>query len=335
MRSCTIAAMRVLLVLAALFFCAPREAAAQAFSLPLDCAVGSTCIVQNYADWQAGAGARDPMCGPLTYDGHDGLDFRAPLALAQRGVAVLAPAAGVVRSVRDGEPEGAFLRGGMAAVAGRDCGNGVVIDHDGGWQSQVCHMRAGSLTVRAGQRVTAGQRLGLIGLSGHTEFPHVHLALRRNGATLDPLTGGPIGAGACGANAARPGAIWTPVARTSLAYRGSLWFAAGFTGTAPSEIANAEALPANAARRSAALVLWALASGPRNGDVLRVRLYGPDGAVVAEGTRTQPRDQAQAWLFAGRRTPASGWAAGNYRGVAEIIRGGRVVQTRTETLALR
>ncbi|WP_395644728.1 M23 family metallopeptidase [Terricaulis sp.] len=327
--------MRALFFLVCLFILTPRPAAAQVFQLPLDCAVGSTCIVQNYADWQTGPGARDPMCGPLTYDGHDGLDFRAPLALAARGVAVLAPAAGVVRGVRDGEPDGAYVRGGMAAIAGRDCGNGVVIDHGEGWQSQVCHMRAGTLQVRAGDRVSAGQRLGLVGLSGHTEFPHVHLAVRRNGATLDPLTGNAIGTGGCGANAVRPAAYWTPAARTALAYRGSLWFAAGFTGTAPGEGANAEALPANAARRSAALVFWALASGPRNGDVLRVRLYGPDGALVAEGTRTQPRDQAQAWLFAGRRTPPAGWAAGNYRGVAEIVRGGRVVQARTETITLR
>lgn len=326
---------RPILILAALFFCTPREAAAQAFSLPLDCAVGATCIVQNYADWQTGPGQRDPMCGPLTYDGHDGLDFRAPGALARRGVWVLSPADGVIRSLRDGEADGAFLRGGMAAITGRECGNGVVIDHDSGWQSQLCHMRAGSLQVRVGQRVTAGQRIGLIGLSGHTEFPHVHLTLRLNGQTRDPITGGAIGAVTCGANAMRPAPYWTPAARTALAYRGTLWFEAGFTGAAPSQGANAEDLPANATRQSAALVFWALASGPRNGDVLRVRLYGLDNALVAEGTRTQPRDQAQAWLFAGRRTPAGGWPAGNYRGVAEIIRGGRVVQARTETLALR
>lgn len=314
----------------------PRLAAAQNFALPIDCPVGSVCIVQNYADWSAGRGAAtDPMCGALTYPGHDGLDFRAPAMRARAGVAVLAPAAGVVLRIRDGEADGAFLRGGETAIGGRDCGNGVVIDHGNGWESQLCHFRTGSVRVSAGARVTAGQAVGLVGLSGHTQFPHVHLTLRHNGQTVDPITGGVIGAGACGANAVRPGPQWSSAARTALAYHGTQWFEAGFTGSAPPQGVSAEEWPVNASRQSAALVFWGLATGPRNGDVLRVRLYGPNGAVLADSTRTQPRDQAQAWAFAGKRTPTGGWPAGAYRGEAALLRGGHVVQTRTETLQLR
>jgi hypothetical protein len=93
-------------------------------------------------------------------------------------------------------------------------------------------------------------------------------------------------------------------------------------------------LPANASTHAPALVFWALASGPLEGDVLRVRLYGPDGALVAEGARTQTRSQAQAWLFAGRRTPAGGWPPGAYHGEAQLVRGGRVVATQSEGLRL-
>jgi hypothetical protein len=328
------AAMRAFFFVLLTIACAPREAAAQSFQLPIDCRVGDVCIVQNYADLNAASGAADdPRCGPLTYDGHDGIDIRAPAAMAQRGVAVLAPAAGVVAAVRDGEPDGAFLRDGAAALNGRDCGNGVRIDHEDGWSTQLCHLRAGSLRVRQGDRVSAGQPVGLVGLSGHTQFNHVHMALRRNGHTLDPLTGGALAATACGA-AVAPGAHWTDSARTALAYRGAQWFAAGFSGAAPAEGADAETLPANTSRQGSALVFWALATGPRNADLLRVRLYGPDGSLVAEGARTQPRDQAQAWLYAGRRTPGGGWPAGVYRGEAQLVRGGRVVATRSETLTL-
>jgi murein DD-endopeptidase MepM/ murein hydrolase activator NlpD len=327
--------MRVLLLLPLLMICAPSMARAQDFQLPIDCSVGDVCVVQNYVDVDARAGAaQDPMCGPLSYDGHDGLDIRAPAAAARRGVNVLAPAAGVVAGVRDGEPEGAFLRGGMAAVEGRECGNGVRIEHEGGWSSQLCHMRAGSLRVERGERVSAGQVLGLVGLSGHTQFPHVHLALRRGGAEVDPLTGAPIAGLSCGPEAARAGAHWSPAARTALSYRGARWFATGFTGAGPAQGVNAEDLPANASARAPALVFWALASGPLEGDVLRVRLYGPDGALLAEGARTQTRSQAQAWVFAGRRTPASGWPPGAYRGEAQLMRGERVVATQSEGLRL-
>ncbi|MEQ1709364.1 MAG: M23 family metallopeptidase [Terricaulis sp.] len=313
----------------------PHQAVAQNFQLPIDCSVGDVCAVQNYVDVDARAGAaQDPTCGPLSYDGHDGLDIRAPMALARRGVNVLAPAAGVVAGVRDGEPEGAFLRGGLAAVEGRECGNGVRIEHEGGWSSQLCHMRAGSLRVERGARVSAGQVLGLVGLSGHTQFPHVHLALRHGGGEVDPLTGAPIAGLSCGPAAARPGAHWSQAARAALSYRGAHWFALGFTGASPAQGANAEDLPANSSTRAPALVFWALASGPLEGDVLRVRLYGPDGALIAEGARTQTRSQAQAWLFAGRRTPAGGWPPGAYRGEAQLVRGGRVVATRSDGLRL-
>lgn len=327
--------MRALLFLALIFGCAPRPAAAQVFQLPLDCTVGDVCAVQNYVDLDPGPGATDPDCGPLSYDGHDGLDFRAPAALAARGVRVLAPAAGVIRGGRDGEADGAFLAGGMSAIADKECGNGVSIDHGRGWTSVLCHMRRGSVRVHVGDQVAAGQEIGLIGLSGQTVFTHVHLTLMHNGQKVDPLTGAVLGSERCGAAAKVPAAYWTPEARAELAYRGARWFAMGFTGDAPAQGADAEALPANATSHSAALVFWALATGPRNGDVLRVRLYGPDGALIGEGARTQPRDQAQAWLYTGSRTPPAGWAAGLYRGEARLERGGRVIDTRTQTIALR
>lgn len=330
--------MRVLFLAFALFLGAPMASAhAQDFQLPIDCRVGEVCLVQNYADADPAAGAADdPWCGPLAYDGHDGLDFRAPAALARAGVSVLAPAAGTVVGVRDGEPDGLYLREGRAALAGRDCGNGVRIDHGNGYATQLCHMRAGSMRVRNGDAVAAGQALGLVGLSGLTQFPHLHLTLYRNGVKIDALTGAALSELRCGAPQAQtPGPHWSSAARQALAYRGTRLFAQGFTGAAPAPDANVEDLPANSARNGQALVFWALVSGPRDRDVLRVRLYGPDGALVAEGSRTQPRDQAQASMFAGRRTPAGGWPAGAYRGVAELLRDGRVVQTRSETLTLR
>lgn len=325
----------VLLLSLILLASAAQAAAAQSFSLPLDCRVGSVCVVQNYVDLDPGPAAQDAMCGPLTYNGHDGLDIRVPAPLARAGTRVLAPAAGVVLGARDSEPDGAFLRDGAAAVAGRECGNGARIEHADGWVTQLCHMRRGSLRVHDGDTVSAGQEIGLVGLSGHTQFPHVHMTLTRNDVKHDPLTGLPIEGLTCGSAAAAPGAHWSAEARSALTYRGALWFAAGFTGAAPPQGAAAEDLPANASRTSSALVFWALASGPHTGDVLRLRLYGPDGALVAEAARTQTRNQAQAWVFAGRRTPPSSWPAGQYRGEANLLRGDRIIASRTESLALR
>ena len=66
-----------LILLSALFFLSlgARGAVAETFSLPLDCEIGQICIVQNYVDLDPGPGVRDPMCGPLTYDGHDAVSY--------------------------------------------------------------------------------------------------------------------------------------------------------------------------------------------------------------------------------------------------------------------
>src|SRR5690606_36681308 len=74
-----------------------------ALLLPVACAPGVDRYVQNYFDHVPGPGVRDPRCGGLTYDGHDGTDFALPTdADLARGVAVLAAAPGTIRAVRDG-----------------------------------------------------------------------------------------------------------------------------------------------------------------------------------------------------------------------------------------
>jgi murein DD-endopeptidase MepM/ murein hydrolase activator NlpD len=62
---------------------------------------------------------------------------------------------------------------GLAASA-LDLGNHVIIDHGNGEFSQYAHLQHESVTVRVGDRVSAGQQIGRIGFSGDTGF-HVHL----------------------------------------------------------------------------------------------------------------------------------------------------------------
>src|SRR3954469_22190120 len=106
----------------AVLLAAPLQAA-PVFSLPLECEIGSACVVQNHVDRDPGPAARDYRCGFLTYDGHKGTDIRvSDRARYKDGVAVLAAAPGRVRAVRDGMADG-------ERVAGREAGNSVVIQH--------------------------------------------------------------------------------------------------------------------------------------------------------------------------------------------------------------
>jgi hypothetical protein len=75
----------------------------------------------------------------------------------------------------------------------RLAGNFVFIDC-GAAQVLLAHLQRGSVTVRAGQSVSAGLRLGAIGNSGNSDEPHLHLHAQRAakaGAT-SMLEGDPI-----------------------------------------------------------------------------------------------------------------------------------------------
>ncbi|HET6971125.1 MAG TPA: M23 family metallopeptidase [Phenylobacterium sp.] len=53
-------------------------------------------------------------------------------------------------------------------------GNAVIIDHGNGEYSLYAHLKPGSIPVKTGDRVKAGQRIGALGASGNVTEPHLH-----------------------------------------------------------------------------------------------------------------------------------------------------------------
>ena len=86
----------------------------------------------------------------------------------ERGVDVFASAPGTVRGVRNDMRDVLFTSDLSSEINGRDCGNGVVVAHDNGWETQYCHMREGSVSVIVGDLVEPGDVLSQVGLSGRT-----------------------------------------------------------------------------------------------------------------------------------------------------------------------
>ena len=278
---------------------------------PIDCTLGQTCYIQNYVDRDPGPGMTDYQCGGLGYDGHKGTDFGLPsLADMERGVNVLAAAPGVVQGMRDGVPD----IGPTGATAGKECGNGVVLRHDGGWETQYCHMKYGSVSVKTGQRVDAGAILGQVGLSGKTQFPHLHLSVRHNGKVTDPFDVSAISA--CGESG---GTLW----QDAPAYHASGLLQSGFSTTVPKY----KAIKAGGADQSPlaatapALVFWAYAYGGQKGDIVTLTVDGPNGRVVDHKTSLS-KDQAQFFRAAGKRLKTAEWPTGDYLGVATLTRNG-------------
>lgn len=107
------------------------------------------------------------------------------------GVDILAASGGVVRGIRDGEVDHRGEDADLVRIRGegKECGNGVAIDHGNDVVTQYCHMKNFSITISVGQTIQAGQKLGEVGFSGDTQFPHVHFELKYKGCVIDPFTG--------------------------------------------------------------------------------------------------------------------------------------------------
>ncbi len=288
-------------------------------SLPVDCAMGALCTIQNHFDHDPGPGYRDYACGVLSYDGAVGTGLRVPdLVIMVRGMAVVAAAPGVVLHVRDGMADVDVRDIGLELVAGREAGNGVVIDHGGGWKTQYSHLRQGSIVVRPGNTVARGETLGLIGMSGKAAFPHVDFEVRLGERRVDPFVGLAEATG-CGPG---DGALWTPAALAALTYRPSGLLGAGFAMAKPDwPAARRGAYRAdNITRTAPAIVFWASIFGSQQGDVVTARLIAPNGATLAEDTVTIDRNKAQWFSFAGRKRPGAAWPAGVYRGEFRLSR---------------
>ena len=67
---------------------------------------------------------------------------------------------------------------------GRILGNHLVLDLGDGVYAALAHLRRGSLRVRPGDRVAAGQQLAACGNSGNSTEPHLHFQLMDHPSVL-------------------------------------------------------------------------------------------------------------------------------------------------------
>ena len=313
--------MKVTGFLVAVLLASPGRAGDIELGLPVVCTFGTDCWIQQYADHDPSADARDYHCGQQTYDDHDGTDFRV-LNTASK-VDVVASSEGIVKALRDGVDDRLVKTDAdRDQMKSRECGNGVVIDHADGWQTQYCHLRKGSVAIKAGDRITAGAKLGQVGFSGMAAFPHVHLLVRHRGEVHDPFGGKPNGDANC---TAAGGNLWNTTAAKALAYRDGDILEAAFYDAPPQlndlETAKVESGKPQPSWPTIVATLWAINLSA--GDRIDVTLQGPAG-LVATNMATLDRNKAQYLLFAGRKKPKGGWPSGTYTGSATVTHDGMI-----------
>jgi murein DD-endopeptidase MepM/ murein hydrolase activator NlpD len=93
------------------------------------------------------------------------------------GVDVAAPAGSPIYAFQDGR---VVFSGTMG-----EYGKTIIIEHENGLRSLYAH--AEQTNVQAGEAVTGGQLLGLVGSSGRSTGSHLHFELQKAGEPLNPL----------------------------------------------------------------------------------------------------------------------------------------------------
>ncbi|MCF2126704.1 M23 family metallopeptidase [Strepomyces sp. STD 3.1] len=145
-------------------------------------AYGQTFAIDLVAEPKPGARPGFRVLWPIARRNRDFPAFGAPLLAVADGTVVRVSDTQRDHLSRNSLPGLLYLmilEGSVRELAGvrRIVGNHVVIDLGDGIHALYAHVQRGSLAVREGDRVTAGQVLGRCGNSGNSTEPHVHFQL--------------------------------------------------------------------------------------------------------------------------------------------------------------
>jgi murein DD-endopeptidase MepM/ murein hydrolase activator NlpD len=145
----------------------------------------SSRLENDIAAFQNGSGAYvTPHKGKLLMPVHGRLSspfgYRIhPIAKTRRlhaGQDIAAPTGTTIKAAASGIVISAGRRGGY--------GNCVVIDHGGGMSTLYGH--CSRLFVKAGQRISQGQKIAAVGSTGYSTGPHCHFEVRIKGKPVNP-----------------------------------------------------------------------------------------------------------------------------------------------------
>tara|TARA_R110002095_G_scaffold70553_1_gene60117 strand:- start:1953 stop:2990 length:1038 start_codon:yes stop_codon:yes gene_type:complete len=293
------------------------------FIFPAGCTYGQDCWAVNYVDVNPVEGAaQDYKCNPKTYDAHKGVDFAlGSVAQMRAGVDVFAAASGKVLRVRDGESDHAKTQDEIEQLRAdkRECGNGVLVDHGNGLQSVYCHLKKGSVIAKRGQSVKAGQKIGEIGESGATQFPHLHFTVIWEGGVIDPYTG-MLNTDGCGQSKESMWHIGLP-----MDYQPVAIFNGGFRAQPPDFASIERGDDPNLtvfSRNSSAFIFWVGFYNVEAGDLVRIEVLDPDGQTFITRDNSVDTTRVRQYFYTGRKLGRVQLKNGTYKALATITRTG-------------
>lgn len=273
-------------------------------TIPVGCNLGKDCWISNLPEHSRdGEPGFDYHCNKKSYLGHSGTDFAIRDMKAMKdGVDVISPIDGTIARVRDGVTDISVKKLGVENLNGKDCGNAVAIER-GDYEYLLCHMKEFSLVVHKGQKVKRGQKIGEIGLSGRSEYPHLHITARKkdkngNWAWFDPFYNK---GNECGADAK---SMWLHAdALEKAASKGGLVYNFGFSYNIPTaeQIRKGDFNEIGFARTPNIITCWVDIFSTNPGDKITLRLHDPESDLKLEQSFVIDKYQARYMKFIGKK----------------------------------
>ena len=291
-----------------------------AFHLPIDCKIGEDCWIMNYVDMGVDDGEQtDPACYNRTYDNHKGTDFALLDGKAmEQGVNVIAPMDGTVKKIRDGAEDFWPTKAQLDDMRAKrtQCGNAILLDHGQGLETIYCHLKKDSIIVSTGQQITTGDVLAQVGLSGMTEFPHLHFGITKDKKIIDPFTGYSNNDN-CGR---RKKSLWHK--DIALNYQPIIIQSASFHDYLPELLKlERENTPKEKISINADIFTFsAILLGVRKDDKIQLEIFDPNGKIFTQNNITQNSTRTQQFYYTGKRLRKEKLREGVYTGQIKVER---------------
>ncbi len=292
------------------------------FNTPIQCKIGEDCFLLNQLE-KVG-------CGQLPFSTKDGVMFIAKHdALVRDGIKILASQNGKVKAVRSNVDDQD-----KSTVSIAPCGNGIIVTHANGYETQYCYLHKDTIKLKKGDKVKEGQELGLMGMSGNINYPAMLFTLKRKNKHIDPFTNNHKSED-CVYNHDK--SLWNPETIKTMIHSETIITNYGFTTEEP-EIAKARNGDYNTmtiAGNTNIIGYFIDLIGVYEGDLIIIEMLSPDGYKIVSYQKKFVDFNPRAFAHIVYKNQSQKLNEGEYKISFKLLRQGSIIIEKQDSLNIR
>lgn len=195
-----------------------------------------------------------------------------------------------------------------------------------------------SITIKENQEVKKGQVLGFVGLSGKTEFPHLHITVKRNNIVLDPFLGTEpsINYNCNNSSQTDKASLWDDATYAKLKYIDTAILNFYTTTKIPTKFLarTGQYRESTIDKNSKNIILWADIMGVQKGDNILFEIVDTNGNNVFKSIQEVPKKYVLYFIYAGERLNKNKFSKGEYTSKLTLTRDNKVVTSSSKSISV-